>query len=195
MSCGDQKLSRRRISDGPDASNLEDSPGSVEAQAPDRDGSEVEVVKDSQEKEDEDGSDGLVVPKVSFNEKTEKEIVVPDEVRRAVDEFVVPEGYVRSGARSIAHFYSWGVNIVPHGSDPTGKRTKKWFCLASSSCRHKRVSISTKDAKSGVNKHLKSQHGIVGSLSIKRQKTADSMASAVGEIEESSRTFGVGRIR
>lgn len=77
----------------------------------------------------------LVLPKVSYNENTGKEMVVPQEVRDAVDEFVVPVGYARTGSTSVAYLYSWGVNIVPQGHDPTGERTKKWMCLASATCR------------------------------------------------------------
>lgn len=68
---------------------------------------------------------------------------------------------------------------------------------------NKLLTISTKDAKSGVNKHLRTQHGIVGSINMHRQKTVfavDAMTPpAVGmacsPIDENSRTHGVGRLR
>ena len=150
--------------------------------------------------EEGDGADvtkvgGLVLPKVSYNEKTGKEIIVPQDVQHRVEGFVVPSGYKRTGSRDLSYIYSWGVNLVPgFDSSCKKKRTKKWICLANDTCLQKGVYISTKDAKSGVNKHLKTQHNVVGSISVQRQNAIDAITSSAA-VDESSKTSGVGRRR
>ena len=138
----------------------------------------------------------LVLPKLSFNAKTSKEIEVPEEVRKRVDTFEVPTGYLRKGSRDQSFIYSWGVNVVPDSSpNPRGTRTNKFYCLANRACAHVKKPLSTKDSKSGVGKHLLNVHGIVGKLSVARKATMDRTDAAVDVIENKSRTFGVGRKR
>lgn len=144
--------------------------------------------QDSGEEEDEPGA--LVLPKISYVNKTGKEKSVPvtsckklqTPLRFLLGTIEVPAGYQRTGTRTDSHIYSCGVNMdmVPVGVGATG-RTKKWMCLATLRCRHNQVNISTKDAKSGVNKHLKhQQHDIVGKVRVTRQSTRDEMTSSCG---------------
>lgn len=49
-----------------------------------------------------------MLQKVSCNTKTEKEIIVPESLRDAADNFVLPVRYERSGSRSMARLYPWG---------------------------------------------------------------------------------------
>ena len=50
----------------------------------------------------------LVLPKLSYNAKTSKEIEVPEEVKKRVDTFEVPTGYLRKGSRDQSFIYTWG---------------------------------------------------------------------------------------
>jgi len=111
------------------------------------------------EQPNKEESEALVLPKLSFNSKTGKQVEVPQEVLDRVEKFVVPPGYIRTGSRDKSHIYSWGVNLVPDNSpNPGGSRTKKFFCLANHAYAHSHKPLSTKDSKSGVGKHLNGIH-------------------------------------
>ena len=50
----------------------------------------------------------IVLPKVLYNEKTGKEIIVTQAIQDRVDQFIVSFVYRRTGSRDLTYFYSWG---------------------------------------------------------------------------------------
>ena len=57
---------------------------------------------------------------------------LPEETIRAVDDFVVPQGFQRSGCREQSFMYSLGVYVKPVD---TSDCRHKYYCMVTSSCR------------------------------------------------------------
>lgn len=108
----------------------------------------------------------VILPAPVYNSVTNTEYEVPAETLQAVDDFVVPNGYRREGARESSFMYSLGVYVEPIDSK---SKACKYFCLASAPCRSKKQVVPcTGRDRANVNKHLKRYHNMAGQVSMKK---------------------------
>ena len=88
-------------------------------------------------------------------------------VVNAVDNFKVPDGYVRKGAREGYFMYSLGVYV-----EALEGKKRKYFCLADTTCRRKKTMVPCKGGdRSNVCSHLTNTGGMLTRWSLKPRST------------------------
>ncbi|CAB1105955.1 unnamed protein product [Ectocarpus sp. CCAP 1310/34] len=104
------------------------------------------------------GADVPVITAAAVYNKDGEPHAVNTAVVKAVDDFKVPEGYVRKGSREKSYMYSLGVYIEALKGDK-----HQFYCLVDGTCRRKNKMIPCKGGdRSNVNSHLKNAHGLQG---------------------------------
>ena len=132
----------------------------------------------------------VIKPAPIYNKKGE-EHDLDSVVVNAVDNFKVPDGYVRKGAREGSIMNSLGVYV-----EALERESHKYFCLADATCRRKKKMVPCKGGdRSNVNSHLKNMHGLQGMGGVvkgaKKKATKDNIEKSF----EASKNSGVGTDR
>ena len=151
----------------------------------------VDVTSDSNAAPNSTGH--LVLPKKTYNVDTQEEVVVPDDVKEAIEGFNVPQSMEVSGKVEQGHIYSWGVYVVPSAGS---RKEPRFYCLACVRCRREKTVIPCKNGdRSNVGKHLKALHKLVSQASLSQRRNSGEVEEGSAQLAAASRVFGVGRER
>lgn len=94
----------------------------------------------------------------------DNEVELDEAIQQAQAAFEVPEGYkmFEADKRNASDMYKLGVRVELDEpvAKPGDARLGRWYCMANSECRHKKVFVKVKSSNTNsAAQHLKALHG------------------------------------